>query len=123
MRTTLPRGFWPRGSDLLYVYFQNSDELPAVFSEMARERETAVIIWDDPGMAPLVSEVLALTARCRLAMMCEGVAWTQRGALVSYGPRGNDIYREAATYVDRILKGAKPADWRSRTREGGSRSL
>ncbi len=93
-----------------YVFFQNPDELPAVFSEIARERETAVIIWDDPGMALLVSEVLALSAQHRLAMMCEGMDWTQRGALVSYGSRGSDIYREAATYVDRILKGAKPAD-------------
>jgi putative ABC transport system substrate-binding protein len=93
-----------------YGYFQNLDELPALFSEIARERETAVIIWDDPGMALVASEVLTLTGQHRLATMGEDAGWTRLGALVSYGAKLNDIYRQAATYVDKILKGAKAAD-------------
>jgi putative ABC transport system substrate-binding protein len=42
--------------------------------------------------------------------MGEDADWTRLGALVSYGAKVNDIYRQAATYVDKILKGAKAAD-------------
>jgi len=45
-----------------------------------------------------------------LPSMCEQSRWTNAGCLMSYGPDEPYLYRRAATYVDKILKGAKPAD-------------
>jgi putative tryptophan/tyrosine transport system substrate-binding protein len=51
-----------------------------------------------------------LAAKNRLPAIFALREYTQVGGLMSYGPHYPDVYRRAATYVDRILKGAKPAD-------------
>jgi putative ABC transport system substrate-binding protein len=51
-----------------------------------------------------------LTLRHRLPTMCEGREWAIAGCLMSYAPSLSDLVRRTATYVDKILKGAKPAD-------------
>jgi putative ABC transport system substrate-binding protein len=48
--------------------------------------------------------------RHRLPSIGESVDWPEAGTLMAYGPRQDDLRRQAATYVDRILKGAKPGD-------------
>ena len=54
--------------------------------------------------------VAELALRHRLPSMFEGSTWVEAGGLISYSTNDLEIYRRAATYVDRILKGAKPAD-------------
>ncbi len=54
--------------------------------------------------------IIALASRFRLPAIYWNSGYTQRGGLMSYGPDSGDLHRAAADYVDRILKGAKPAD-------------
>jgi putative ABC transport system substrate-binding protein len=54
--------------------------------------------------------LIELAARYRLPACYEFRNYVQDGGLMSYGPSINEMYRRSATYVDRILKGAKPAD-------------
>jgi putative ABC transport system substrate-binding protein len=51
-----------------------------------------------------------LAAKYRLPAIYNARRWVQAGGLMAYGPSGPDLARRAATYVDKILKGAKPAD-------------
>jgi putative ABC transport system substrate-binding protein len=96
------------GIKVRYVQFQNPEALPRVFAEMEKEREKAVFVLDDPAIALLDRQIGELAVQHRLPMMTEGIRWP--GVLISYSGKSADIYRQAATYVDRILKGAKPED-------------
>ena len=42
--------------------------------------------------------------------MCSNAAWIDAGCVIAYGPKTSELYRRAAVFVDKILKGAKPAD-------------
>jgi putative ABC transport system substrate-binding protein len=98
------------GLKLRYVHFDNAEELPAVFAEMRRERDGAVMIWDDPAISETAPQLLDLAMRNRLPTIADAGRWATLGALIGYGPKPEDLYRQAATHVDRILKGAKPGD-------------
>jgi putative tryptophan/tyrosine transport system substrate-binding protein len=98
------------GLRLRYIQFQNLDELPGVFAGMVDERDAAIVIWSDPGMSLYVRQVLDLAARHRLPTMGDWSDWAKSGALIAYAGKPDDTYRQAATYVDRILRGAKPGD-------------
>jgi putative ABC transport system substrate-binding protein len=79
---------------------------------MTRAGVDAVIVVED---ALLLSSqrgrvVADLAAKSRLPVMYAWRDWVVAGCLMSYGPSQLDTYRRAATYVDKILKGAKPAD-------------
>ena len=58
----------------------------------------------------LSARVVDLTAKSRLPAMYMDSRWVDAGGLMSYGPSYPDVYRRAAVYVDRILKGASPSD-------------
>jgi putative ABC transport system substrate-binding protein len=98
------------GLKLRYVHFDNAEELPAVFAEMRRERDAAVMIWDDPAISETAPQLLDLAIKNRLPTIADAGRWAALGALIGYGPKPEDLYRQAATHVDRILKGAKPGD-------------
>ena len=98
------------GLKLRYVHFDNAEELPAVFAEMRRERDAAVMIWDDPAISETAPQLLDLAVKNQLPTVADAGRWATLGALIGYGPKPEDLYRQAATHVDRILKGAKPGD-------------
>jgi putative ABC transport system substrate-binding protein len=56
------------------------------------------------------ARIAALALEHRLPTMLEGRVYVEAGGLISYGPNDTDMFRRAATYVDKILNGAKPAD-------------
>ncbi|MGN6716239.1 MAG: ABC transporter substrate binding protein, partial [Candidatus Binatia bacterium] len=55
-------------------------------------------------------KILELAKQTRMPVIYPAVTWTEAGGLMHYGANIPDLYRRAATYVDKILKGAKPGD-------------
>jgi len=81
-----------------------------VFAEIRRERDGALLIWDDPASVELAPHILDLAVKNRIPTMVDAGRWAKLGALIGYGPKPEDLYRQAATQVDRILKGVKAGD-------------
>ena len=98
------------GIRVRYVHFENADELPGVFAEMRKERDGAVMIWDDTAIAEVAPQLLDLAVRQHLPTIVDNAKWARGGALIGYGPKATDLFRQAAAYVDRILRGARPGD-------------
>ena len=60
--------------------------------------------------SPHRKRVNDLAAQNRLPAICFNPVWAEDGCLIAYGPNTSEFYRRVATYVDKILKGAKPGD-------------
>jgi putative ABC transport system substrate-binding protein len=85
-------------------------DLPAAFAAMVEWRADGVITLNDGMLYSQRERVVTLARENRLAGVHPETAFVEAGGLVSYGPSLPDLFRRAATYVDKILKGAKPAD-------------
>lgn len=85
-------------------------DLPRAFARFERERLQALLVQVAPVTFEHRATILDLAARQRLPAMYEIRVFVDDGGLVSYGPDLAESYRRAATYVDRILKGARPGD-------------
>jgi putative tryptophan/tyrosine transport system substrate-binding protein len=92
------------------VEVRDPQEFPSAYATMTQRHAPAVIILLSTFTSFHRRQLLALAAQHRLPSMCEPVEWTRDGCLMSYGPDLSVLWRRAATYVDKILKGAKPAD-------------
>jgi putative ABC transport system substrate-binding protein len=87
------------------------EEIEAVFSTMKRERTEALIV--QPLFVSNLEQgerISALAVRNRLLTISDGSGFAEAGGLLFYGPDQKPMFRRAATFVDKILKGAKPAD-------------
>jgi len=80
------------------------------FAAMNRLRPDALIIFASPLTSAYRPLILELAAKKRLPTMFSLRGEVEAGGLMSYAPDARDLFRRAATYVDRILKGAKPGD-------------
>jgi ABC-type uncharacterized transport system substrate-binding protein len=80
------------------------------FQRAAEAGAKAVLTADDVFLASQRERIVGLAMRYRLLVASEFRQFTDAGGLLSYGPDQIDMWRRAATYVDKILKGAKPAD-------------
>jgi putative ABC transport system substrate-binding protein len=89
---------------------QTPQEIENAFSRMAREKAGALIVTRDEFFNQQVRQIAELAAKSRLPTICGLREYVEAGGLLSYGSSISDIFRRAATYVDKILKGAKPAD-------------
>jgi putative ABC transport system substrate-binding protein len=98
------------GLQLMLVEARGPGEFDGAFAAMARERVGALFVVTDPAFIPHRARLVELAAKNRLPSMFTQGADVEAGGLMSYGPNFPDMYRRAATYVDKILKGAKPAD-------------
>ena len=98
------------GVQLQLVEARGPDDFESAFAAMARERVGALLHFSD-GMGLLHrARIVELAAKHRLPVMYGLREFVDAGGLVVYGPSMRDSFRRAATYVDKILKGAKPAD-------------
>jgi putative ABC transport system substrate-binding protein len=77
---------------------------------MARERAGALLVLPDPTLLSHRARLHDLAAKGRLPAIYGVREHAEAGGLMSYGPDLRDNFRRAATYVDKILRGAKPAD-------------
>jgi putative ABC transport system substrate-binding protein len=98
------------GIQLQPLLARNSAEIGAAFAEAAKTAPNALIVFDDPVIWGLRKQVVALADQARLPVIYGYSEFVDEGGLVSYGPHRPDLYRRTAAYVDRILKGAKPAE-------------
>jgi len=85
-------------------------DFEGAFQAAVRGRAEAVIVVSSRQMALNRARILEFAGSSKLPLVCGWGPWAQGGALFSYGPDLNPLVRRAATYVDKILRGAKPAD-------------
>ena len=87
-----------------------NDDLESIFASMKRERAEGVFMVRGPIVNDLAKRIANLAAENRLPAIYDERRFPELGGLMSYGTDLVDVDRRAATYIDKILKGAKPAD-------------
>ena len=85
-------------------------ELESVFAVMNKDRPDAFLALIDLALSAHRKRILEFLANNRLPAIFENKDWVEAGGLISYGPDYADVHRRAAVQLDKILKGAKPAD-------------
>ena len=98
------------GITLFRFDVQGPADLQGAFNGMTRARSDALMTIADPRLFGMRSQIAQLAVTHRLPSVTEIVELTEAGCLISYGASLSDQWRCAATYVDKILKGAKPGD-------------
>jgi putative tryptophan/tyrosine transport system substrate-binding protein len=98
------------GVALVRLPFGAAGDIEHGLNEFAREPNGGVLVLSDPSASFHRELIVTLSARHRLPAVYPFRQFTIDGGLISYGPDRKDQYRRAAGYVDRILKGEKPAD-------------
>jgi putative ABC transport system substrate-binding protein len=100
------------GLHLHVVEVRRADELDTAFAAMTQTRAEALLVVEDGVLvsSSLRGRIADLAALSRLPAMYGQKFYVEAGGLMSYGPSLPDIYRCAATYVDKLLKGAQPGD-------------
>jgi putative tryptophan/tyrosine transport system substrate-binding protein len=96
--------------ELSVLEVRTADDIDKVFVEAARRRADAVMILGTPMFFTQRARLVGAAARARLPAMYSTRQFVDQGGLMSYGASLDDLLRRSAGYVDRILKGAKPAD-------------
>jgi len=92
------------------VDVRTPDQLANAFKEMAQRRPGAFLLVADPMLFSQSQRVVEIAARYRLPGVYEQRLFVDQGGLISYGQFVDERFQQAAVYVDRILRGAKPAD-------------
>jgi putative ABC transport system substrate-binding protein len=98
------------GVRVQFVEARGPAEFDGAFSEMTRARAGALTVLGTPMFITGRRRLVDLAAKNRLPTVFSGRDWVDAGGLMAYGPNVPDLFRRAATYVDKILKGAKPGD-------------
>ena len=89
---------------------KSADDIDGAFNAMTKARDQAVVIILSPLATLNSKRIVELALQHRLPGIYPTRQFAEEGGLMAYGPLIGDLYRRAATYVDKILKGTKPAD-------------
>jgi ABC-type uncharacterized transport system substrate-binding protein len=89
---------------------RNLDELTAAFAELLNQRPDALLVTTEPFTLLHRARILDFANGNKIPAMFEDGSYVEAGGLLSYGPDYLAVFRTAAVFVDKILKGAKPAD-------------
>jgi ABC-type uncharacterized transport system substrate-binding protein len=98
------------GVQIQSLEVRGADDFAGAFVAAARDRMEAVVVVSSRLMTLNRARILDAAAQNRLLLVSGWGPWAAQGGLLSYGPDLDAVIRGSATYVDRILKGAKPAD-------------
>ncbi len=98
------------GVQLQLLEVRGPNEFDSAFAAMAKERVGALLVVADSMFVFHRTQLADLAARSRLPAAYGWREHVEAGGLMSYGPSLRDLFQRAATYVDKIIKGAKPAD-------------
>jgi putative ABC transport system substrate-binding protein len=93
-----------------FLNIQNPQDIETSFRAAGKGRADSILVLTSPIVNPYRTEIADLAIRNRLPAMYSTPEFVEDGGLMTYGVSIADLYRRAATYVDKILKGAKPAD-------------
>jgi ABC-type uncharacterized transport system substrate-binding protein len=98
------------GVELRMVAAQTLEDFDGAFSTMTQEAVGALLVVASPLFVAQAAPLAEFALKYRLPGMFPFKEYVEAGGLMSYGADRNDLYRRAAAYVDKILKGVKPAD-------------
>jgi len=98
------------GVQLQYLDVLGPKDIETAFREARKGRADAVLVLRGPVLNSQRTQVVELAVKSRLPATYPQSEYVENGGLMSYGVSETDLFRRAATYVDKILKGAKPAD-------------
>jgi len=98
------------GIQLVSIEVRTVSDIISAFDIAKQEDCHGLIVLPDPLTASHRSAIIALAAKARMPTVYGYREFVDEGGLLAYGPNYRDLYRRAAIYVDKILKGAKPAD-------------
>jgi putative tryptophan/tyrosine transport system substrate-binding protein len=110
MLTEIERTAQTLGMKLQLVPAAGPEDIAGAFSAMIRERAAALSVFPSPMLFAEYNRITSLAADNRLPAIYAAREGPEVGGLMSYGANLPDLSRQTATYVDKILKGAKPAD-------------
>jgi len=92
------------------IAVRNPEDFATAFAEMSRHKPDAIFLVADALTGMNRKDVIQFAAKQRIPAMYEGSLYVRDGGLLSYGPSAEDTFERAAVYLDKIFKGAKPAD-------------
>jgi ABC-type uncharacterized transport system substrate-binding protein len=98
------------GVPLLPITIADVNELATGFAEITRHQCRTLVVMSDPLFVQASRQLIELAGQYRIAASYDNRLIVDAGGLMSYGPDTVDMFRRAARYVDKILKGEKPAD-------------
>ena len=93
-----------------YHQVRNALELDSALAALLKSRSKAIVAFPDAGMMRNSEKIAAFALKNRIPAISGWAHFAEQGNLMTYGPNLRDAFRRLATYVDKIFKGAKPAD-------------
>jgi putative ABC transport system substrate-binding protein len=100
----------PLGIELRVQEVRDPGEFEKIFASVTKEHAGAIMVLTGPLLTTHRKRIVEFAAKSRLPAMYGISEFVDAGGLMFYGASLPEMYRRAATYVDKILKGAKPAD-------------
>jgi putative ABC transport system substrate-binding protein len=98
------------GIDVLGLEVQGGGDIERTFAALTKARTQGLIVLPGPVTLTHQMQIVELAAKNRLPAMYPWSEFTESGGLMAYSTNGAEMYRRSAAFVDRILKGARPAD-------------
>jgi putative ABC transport system substrate-binding protein len=89
---------------------QDPGQFLDTYAEISKRRAEALVFFTSAFTVFHRGQLVELAIKSRLRTICGGASWSNDGCLLSYGPNVTELYRRAAVFVDKLLKGATPAD-------------